>query len=348
MAIVTTYPGVYIGEDASPVISVSSQATAVPVIAIHDKFSVMTRIVSFLDYLEKIGGDFNPAFTGDVAVRAYFEHGGAPCYVINGANIASQVPNYPDISLVVSGFQLSSATMNELCYPGSGRFGLFDYKNQITSSSDIGADFSSSSCAAVYYPVLNADWATTDIPVSAVMAGLYCRSDRERGVWKAPANIPLSNGYIPKYRVSDDLQGQFNSGLAVNMIREQHGQGVVVWGARTLEDSDNWRYIPVRRLFISAERDIKNTMGAMVFEPNTAPTWEKIRTAITNYLHNLWQQGALLGTTAKDAYFVKIGLGVTMTDDDVAQGRMIATVGMAAVRPAEFIILQFTQNVEQQ
>ena len=347
MALTTSYPGVYVQEDSSPAISVNSLATCVPVIAMRSGFSTMTRIASFMDYVDKNGG-FDPAYTSDVAIRAYFECGGGACYVINSANVTSELPNYSDITLIVSAFQLRSSTIDTLCYPGSGVFGLLDCKEQITSSTDVSELFSANSCAAVYYPNLLASWAETPIPAGAVMAGLYCRNDKNRGVWKAPANLQIDSGYTPQYKVNDDLQGQFNSGLAINMIREQQGRGVVVWGARTLEDSDNWRYIPVRRLFDSAERDIKNAMRTMVFEPNSAPTWEKIRTAITNYLHNLWQQGALLGTSEKDAYFVKIGLGVTMTDDDVAQGRMIATVGMAAVRPAEFIILQFTQNVEQQ
>ena len=122
----------------------------------------------------------------------------------------------------------------------------------------------------------------------------------------------------------------------------------MVWGARTLAAATgdtSWRYIPVRRLFNSAERDIKKTMQTMVFEPNSQPTWEKVRSAIENYLYHLWTQGAFAGATAKDAYFVQIGLNVTMTQDQINQGQMIATVGMAAVRPAEFIILQFTQNM---
>jgi phage tail sheath protein FI len=177
------------------------------------------------------------------------------------------------------------------------------------------------------------------------MAALYCVSDRNRGVWKAPANIALPAGYQPSQPVTDDLQAQYNSGKAINMIRKLDNRGILVWGARTLEDSDNWRYISVRRLFNSAERDIRKAMASMIFEPNNALTWEKVRTAIANYLHSLWRQGALAGTTEQQACFVKIGKDITMTDDDIAQGKMIVEVGMAAVRPAEFIILQFTQDV---
>ncbi|WP_063495449.1 phage tail sheath family protein [Paraburkholderia phytofirmans] len=183
----------------------------------------------------------------------------------------------------------------------------------------------------------------------AAIAGVYCRTDATRGVWKAPANVALSGFVGASAMVTDDQQGAMND-AGINVIRNFSNRGLIVWGARTLagtaKNSDtSWRYVPVRRLFNSAERDIKTTMQTMVFEPNNAPTWEKVRSAIENYLYSLWIQGALLGATPKEAYFVQIGLNVTMTADQIAQGQMIATVGMAAVRPAEFIILQFTQSM---
>jgi phage tail sheath protein FI len=124
-----------------------------------------------------------------------------------------------------------------------------------------------------------------------------------------------------------------------DMIRTFDNLATVIWGARTLDDSDDWRYVSVRRHFNSVERDIGTAMQPMVFEPNNRPTWEKVRSAITNYLYSLWKSGALVGGTEKEAY--------TMTSDDIAQGKMIVKVGMSAVRPAEFIVLQFTQDVGQ-
>ena len=133
------------------------------------------------------------------------------------------------------------------------------------------------------------------------------------------------------------------------MIREFPGYGSLVWGARTLagDSDDDWKYIPVRRLFDAAQRDIKRAMATAMFEPNNSPTWEQVRSAIDNYLYALWRQGALLGNTPEEAYFVQIGKGVTMSDTDIKNGIMRAKIGMAAVRPAEFIILQFTQEVGQ-
>ncbi|MCC8458346.1 phage tail sheath family protein [Photorhabdus aegyptia] len=185
------------------------------------------------------------------------------------------------------------------------------------------------------------------IPVSAVMAGVYCATDANRGVWKAPANIVLNGISDVAERLTDDDQKEMNP-KGINAIRYFSNKGFVVWGARTLKkDDDNWCYIPVRRLFNAAERDIKQAMRIAVFEPNSQPTWERVRSAIDNYLHQLWQQGALVGSNPKEAYFVQIGQGVTMSDDDITHGRMIVKVGMAAVRPAEFIILKFSQKVAQ-
>ncbi|NHB60913.1 phage tail sheath C-terminal domain-containing protein [Photorhabdus sp. RW14-46] len=184
------------------------------------------------------------------------------------------------------------------------------------------------------------------IPASAVMASVYCATDARRGVWKAPANVVLSGISDVADRLTEDEQGTMNQ-KGINAIRYFTNKGFVVWGARTLQDDDNWRYIPVRRLFNAAERDIKQAMRFAVFEPNSQPTWERVRSAIDNYLHQLWQQGALAGNSPQEAYFVQIGQGVTMSDIDIKQGKMVVKVGMAAVRPAEFIILQFSQNVAQ-
>jgi len=182
------------------------------------------------------------------------------------------------------------------------------------------------------------------IPPSVLMAGVYCKTDRERGVWKAPANVVLNGIKGVSKRVTNQQQQTMNQ-AGINVIRDFSNRGVVVWGARTLDDSDNWRYIPVRRLFDMAQRDIKKAMRPMVFESNNQPTWKRVQTAIEHYLYNLWQQGAMAGNKAEEAYLVRIGKDITMTQDEINQGKMIVQVGIAAVRPAEFIILQFTQDV---
>lgn len=194
---------------------------------------------------------------------------------------------------------------------------------------------------------------------SVAMAGVYARVDRERGVWKAPANVALSgvsglqatgihgrDVWMQPIRVDDALNATLVD-AKVNALREFRGQGVQVWGARTQVAPSNkaWRYVPVRRLFNAVERDARAAMQTAVFEPNNAPTWESIRGALNNYLYALWRQGALQGDTPEQAYFVQVGLGTTMTQADIDNGNMVVKVGLAAVRPAEFIILELTQHV---
>lgn len=190
-------------------------------------------------------------------------------------------------------------------------------------------------------------WATLALPPSGAIAGVYCTMDRTRGVWKAPANVNLSYVSEVAYSVSDGEQDGLNvdamSGKSINAIRPFTGRGIQVWGARTLAGNDNeWRYVPVRRLFIMIEESVKKSVNRFVFEPNDATTWMKIKAIIENYLLSIWREGALTGNKPEQAFYVKTGLGVTMTALDILEGRMIIEVGLAPVRPAEFIILKFS------
>ena len=197
---------------------------------------------------------------------------------------------------------------------------------------------------------------------SPAMAGLYAVTDRTRGVWKAPANIAvagvkslveidgISETPTPAYMTPSKLADVHAAG--VNAIRSFFGKGVVVWGARTLKGTDqnsdpNWIYVPVRRLFNSVERDVKAALGRVMFEPNHSATWETVRSTIDHYLFGLWKEGALQGVKPQEAYFVQVGLGVTMTKQDIDEGNLIVEIGLAAVRPVEFVILRFTQNIEE-
>ncbi len=139
-----------------------------------------------------------------------------------------------------------------------------------------------------------------------------------------------------------------SNGKAVNAIRSFTGRGILVWGARTLAGNDNeWRYVPVRRLFIYVEESIKKATEFVVFEPNDGNTWLRVKTMIQNFLLNLWKDGALAGAVPDDAFFVKVGLGETMTSQDILEGKLIIEIGMAAVRPAEFIILKFSHKLQE-
>ncbi|QMU64739.1 MAG: phage tail sheath family protein [Flavobacteriaceae bacterium] len=190
------------------------------------------------------------------------------------------------------------------------------------------------------------------LPPSPAMAGIYAATDNNRGVWKAPANASVVSVTGPTQKINSEEQGNLNvdvqAGKSINAIREFTGKGTLVWGARTLAGNDNeWRYISVRRLFNTIEESCQKSTDFAVFEPNNAVTWLKVKSMIDGYLYGMWQQGALAGTTAEEAYFVNVGLGKTMTSQDILEGRMVVEIGIAAVRPAEFIILRFSHKLQE-
>jgi phage tail sheath protein FI len=190
------------------------------------------------------------------------------------------------------------------------------------------------------------------LPPSSAVAGVYARVDRNRGVWKAPANESLSAVIGPASKITHEEQAKLNvdptAGKSINAIRAFTGKGVLIWGARTLAGNDNeWRYISVRRLFNMIEESTKKATSFAVFEPNDATTWLKVKGMIESYLYGLWERGALAGSTPEAAYFVNVGLGKTMTAQDILEGRMIVEIGVAAVRPAEFIIIRFMHKMQE-
>lgn len=190
------------------------------------------------------------------------------------------------------------------------------------------------------------------LPPTPAIAGIIGQTDANRGVWKAPANIPVTGIYDVTDFITDEEQGTMNidpgPGKSVNAIRPFTGKGILVWGARTLDgNSSEWKYVSVRRFFIMVEESAKKATAQFVFEPNDANTWTKIRAMIENFLTLLWRQGALAGAKPEHAFFVKCGLGQTMTAQDILDGKLIVEIGMAAVRPAEFIILRFMHKLQE-
>ncbi len=191
-----------------------------------------------------------------------------------------------------------------------------------------------------------------EMPPGPAVAGVYAAVDSTRGVWKAPANVSLSGVIAPVEKINDSEQGDLNvdviAGKSINAIRSFTGKGVLIWGARTLAGNDNeWRYIPVRRFFNMVEESVKKATSQFVFEPNDANTWVKVRAMIENFLNLQWRAGALAGAKPEQAFYVRVALGETMTAQDILEGRMIVEIGMAAVRPAEFIILQFSHKMQE-
>lgn len=187
------------------------------------------------------------------------------------------------------------------------------------------------------------------VPPSGAVAGVICTTDIARGPWKAPAGVQLQNVTSPAVQITDDQQQNLNTptnGLSINAIRNFSGRGALVWGARTLDgNSGEWRYIPVRRTLIMIEQSIVLACKAYVFETNNVATWTMMKSMIANYLTGVWTSGGLAGASPSDAFAVRIGLGETMTAVDMLEGRLIVEVHVAILRPAEFIVLRFTQRM---
>ena len=190
------------------------------------------------------------------------------------------------------------------------------------------------------------------LPPSSLVAGIYAKVDSNIGVWKAPANISLNYVVKPTVKITNDMQDRLNvdtiAGKSINAIRSFTGKGTLIWGARTLAGNDNeWRFISVRRFFNMVEESVKNATQQFVFDANDANTWVKVRAMIENFLILQWRAGALAGAKPEHAFYVRVGLGQTMTAMDILEGKMNVEIGMAVVRPAEFIILKFSHKMQE-
>lgn len=186
--------------------------------------------------------------------------------------------------------------------------------------------------------------ATRFIPPSGVVAGVYALTDQRRGVWRAPAGVEV-DGVVGLGEVyTDDRQDLLNPN-AVNVIRDFPRRGIMIWGARTLSSDPQWRYVSVRRLANMIERSIAQSTQWVVFEPNDQPLWTSVRASIDGFLYDLWQDGALVGSKPKDAFFVRVGFGETMTRTDITAGRLIITIGFASLSPAEFTTITITHQL---
>ncbi|MEO8823196.1 MAG: phage tail sheath C-terminal domain-containing protein [Ginsengibacter sp.] len=191
------------------------------------------------------------------------------------------------------------------------------------------------------------------LPASPAIAGCYVNVDKNKGVWNSPAgsDVSIDKAMAPQYLVSNAQQDKLNvdllTGKSINTIRKFPGHGpVIVWGARTFAGNSNeWKYIFVCRYFIMIQESVKKTMEQLVHELNDRSTWLLLKEMINNYLIDQWRSGALKGSTAQEAYFVQVGLGQTMTDQDIEEGRLVVQIGLAMLRPAEFVILRLATKM---
>ncbi len=234
------------------------------------------------------------------------------------------------------------------CEKLGSRFAVLDMPMTAKTVSDImqHRDIVDSDYCAMYHPWLQVfdplDKKDTFIPPSGSVMGVYARSDNERGVHKAPANEVVANctGLFVNYNVAE--QDLLNP-KGVNLIRKFPGAGIRIWGARTASSKPLWKYVNVRRLFIYLEESIKANTNWVVFEPNDVALWSRVKRTIEIFLEGVWRTGALVGGSPADAFFVDIGPN-TMSKDDIDNGRMVCVIGVAPVKPAEFVIFRITQK----
>ncbi len=182
----------------------------------------------------------------------------------------------------------------------------------------------------------------TKIPPGAAACGMYALTDNTRGVWKAPANVPVAGAIDLEYDINTGRQEVLNP-RGVNCIRRFPGRGIRMWGARTLSSDPLWRYVSVRRLFIFLEASIYNSTQWVVFEPNDQQLWARVKQTITLFLRAQWREGALFGAKEEEAFSVAVGFD-TMSQSQIDNGQLIVEIGIAPVRPAEFVIFRVFQK----
>ena len=310
------------------------------------------------------------------AARAFFENGGQRLYVSrvtspDGKNTAPPtggdygralraLESIRDVAVVaapggtiagITGISsvapIHAALMEHVGLPGAYRFAVLDPPPGCSSSDveDLRASLDSIN-AALYYPWITiADpkaSAQINVPPSGFLCGVYARTDAQQGVFKAPANQPLL-GAVALERTIANLESDTLNALGVNCLRSFPGRGDLVWGARTISSDPEWKYVNVRRYFLYLEHSIDQGTQWAVFEPNNEQLWAAIRLSISNFLYNEWQRGAMQGAKPEQAFFVRCDRS-TMTQNDLDNGRLICEIGVAALKPAEFVIFRIGQK----
>jgi len=369
---------------SKPIAGVATSITAFVAKATKGPVGKAELVQGFDDYKRIYGEIASEDDTMGLAVQAFFHNGGKSAYIcrLSGeGSVPLSVSDFTafydnilqkirDISIILvpgeywakdgTGNPIISATLAH-CEMMKSRMVVIDPPpdlelNQETTVKDLALP--SSSYSVLYYPWVkisnpfyNAKTnpntnKTLTIAPSSFAAGIWARVDESRGVWKAPAGIEakLIGATGLKYKIGDTENDQYNS-LGVNCIRNFSRIGLMVWGARTLATNSEWRYIPVRRTAIMIEQSIYEGTQWVVFEPNDHNLWSALRSNIVSFMHGLFRKGAFQGAKASDAYFIRCGLGDTMTQEDIDAGQVIVIVGFAPLKPAEFVIVRIQQKV---
>ena len=257
---------------------------------------------------------------------------------------------YRDISIVyapnVSEIDAVTGRLITHCEQHKDRFAILDSKQAQSDITNLNPRSErSSKYAAFYYPWIRIVDSQTGkqklVPPGGHIAGIYARTDLERGVFKAPANEVVRGAVELEFQINDEEQAVLNP-IGVNCLRSFPGRGNRVWGARTLARDPLWKYINVTRLFIFLEASIIRGTQWVVFEPNNERLWARVRSSIEQFLLSTWRSGAFMGRRQEEAFFVNVDRS-TMTQDDIDNGRLIVMIGIAPTKPAEFVVFRITQ-----
>lgn len=263
---------------------------------------------------------------------------------------ALELDPYREVSLVYAP-NVEKATVDKIvthCEKMRFRFAAVDAPANISDLNQLDPRtlLRESAYAAFYYPWLMVSDPTTGarkkVPPGGHALGVYARTDTERGVYKSPANETLRGALELEYDINDGMQEILNP-RGVNVIRQFPGRGIRIWGARTMSANSLWKYVSVRRLFIFLERSIHEGTQWVVFEPNDMRLWDRVTDTLRLFLRSQWRQGSLYGRTEEQAFFITCNES-TMTQDDIQNGRLICEVGIAPVRPAEFVVFRIFQH----
>jgi phage tail sheath protein FI len=366
------HPGVYIQEIETGPRPIEGVPTSTAAFLGETERGPLTPrlITSYSEYKRLFGGVFHPTKYMPHAINGFFDNGGKRAVVCrvegNGAASPSvagcedalaslenptgvDAPAVRAISLVYApnaAAHVAKAVVAH-CEKMRHRFAVIDCEQGRSAAADLQpfASIAGSSYGAFYYPwIVTAEpgsGARTLTPPGGHVLGIYARSDIERGVFKAPSNEVVRGALDVEFNVTEAMQDVLNP-KGVNVIRRFAG-GIRVWGARTMASNAEWKYVHVRRLFIFLERSIDEGMQWAVFEPNGERLWARVTDTIRQFLRAQWRAGALQGQTEQDAFFVRCDR-TTMTHDDIDNGRLICLVGVATIRPAEFVIFRILQR----
>ncbi len=337
---------------------------------------LVTSIADFADVFaegapESSGNQSVPNFLWH-AVRTFFEEGGARAYVVrvsqDGDSRSSAyaaalqaLAEVNDVSIVAApgssyvppdapADRAEADVIADLLIRHAGqmryRLAVIDSANGLDPQGALAQRGRlNSSYAAFYYPWVGAKDPSTQrdilLPPSGFVAGVCARVDAQHGPWKAPANEPIGAA-TGLERTLEAAQSESLGAAGVNVFRVLPGQGVTLWGARTASDDPEWRYVNVRRYAAFLEHSIADGLQWAVFEPNNEQLWSAVRRTVDDFLFANWQSGGLAGNRSEEAYFVRCDR-TTMTQQDIDDGRLICEVGVAVVRPAEFVIFRIGQ-----